>query len=152
MKNIFSMLLWLCILLWNNTATAQIAVGTIIDGTPMLTMTNAQLTDTFAYILNNATLSNSTVESATDSLGQLFYIKCAGTRSNQDNPSKIAIILSVNGNNLVFDNSNGCTMECTASLPCQTCDQVIFERCARQRCSCQSPSGGCNSSISFPNR
>lgn len=66
------MLLWLCILLWNNTATAQIAVGTIIDGTPMLTMTNAQLTDTFAYILNNATLSNSTVESAIDSLGQLF--------------------------------------------------------------------------------
>jgi hypothetical protein len=115
-------------------------------------MTDAQLTDTLAFVLNGATLSNSTMQTGTDSLGQFYYIKASGARPNQTNPSQIAIILSQSGNNLAFFKSggSGCTMECRANLPCDGCDMVIFEKCKRMRCTCNSGSGGCDSSITFP--
>ncbi|MBV6439850.1 MAG: hypothetical protein EPGJADBJ_01504 [Saprospiraceae bacterium] len=138
--------------LFTSIFAQQITVGTISSGVPTLIMTDAQLTDTLSFVLNGATLSNSIILSGTDTLGQYYYIKSAATRPNQSNPSQIAIILSQSGNDLMFitTGGGGCTMECSASLPCSTCDQVIFEKCKRQRCKCTSESGGCNSSITFP--
>jgi len=129
--------------------TAQIKVGAIVNGAPTLIMTDAELTDTLAFVLNGATLANAVAEAGTDTLGLFYYIKAGGIRISQAYPSQIAIILKPDGNDLMFGGA-GCTMECTISLPCSKCDQVIYEKCKRQRCSCASQSGGCNSSITFP--
>jgi hypothetical protein len=129
---------------------SQITVGAIVNGTPTLTMTDAQLTDALDFVLNGATLSSSTMETATDSLGQFYYIKALGTRASQPGLSQIAIILNQNGNALVFNGGSGCEMECIPHHPCVACDQVVFERCKRMRCSCSSGSGGCSSRVVFP--
>ncbi|MFN0013273.1 MAG: hypothetical protein ACKVU2_01880 [Saprospiraceae bacterium] len=132
-------------------ALAQINVGVITNGVPSLTMNDAQLSDTLAFVLNGATLQNSTAEIGTDTLGTYYYIMADGIRSGQANPSQIAVILTSNGSTLMFSSGTGCTMECTTSLPCTKCNQTVLERCKRQTCSCGSASGGCNSSITFPN-
>ncbi len=43
-----------------------------------------------------------------------------------------------------------CTMKCTSAWMCDSCKQVIHERCKSQTCTCESGSGGCSSKISFP--
>ncbi|MEQ1746912.1 MAG: hypothetical protein ABMA02_15875 [Saprospiraceae bacterium] len=132
-------------------ALAQINVGVITNGVPSLTMNVAQLSDTLAFVLNGATLQNSTAEIGTDTLGTYYYIKADGIRSGQANPSQIAVILASNGSTLMFSSGTGCTMESKPSLHCTSCVQTIHERCKRQTCSCKPESRDrtCTSRISF---
>lgn len=150
MKSCFKVPILLVLLAIATRIPAQIKVGELINGEPTLIMSDSELTDTLAFVLNGVTLVNTVAESATDTLGLFYYIKAEGERPNQSVPSKVAVILSLDGNSLLFTNASGCTMECNVNLPCSTCDQVIFEKCKRQRCSCASESGGCSSSITFP--
>ncbi|MBX2892099.1 MAG: hypothetical protein KF734_14310 [Saprospiraceae bacterium] len=138
----------------NAQTPSSIIVGSFVNGIPTLTKTDAELTSSLAFVLNNATLSNAAMSVGTDTLGSYYYILATATRPNQYNPSQMYIILSQNGEDIVFvatGDGSGCTMECIAGLPCTGCDTVVFETCKRMRCTCHSGSGGCNTSITFPN-
>lgn len=134
----------------NVNAQEQITVGTLVGGEPTLYFSDEELTDTLDFVVNGKTLSNCSIESASDSLGVFYYIQAEGTSSTQANPSQIAVILITSGNDFIFDTATGCTMECIAALPCTSCGQTVLERCKRQVCTCNSGSGGCIASITYP--
>ena len=60
MKFIFSIACLLCTQA-HSLFSQQITVGSIVNGVPTLSMTDAQLTDALSFVLNGATLSNSTI-------------------------------------------------------------------------------------------
>jgi hypothetical protein len=131
--------------------TAQnIEVGKIENEIPVLSMDDATLTSTFAFLLKGATLANAQIKSATDSEGSFYYIAAGGQRAPQVS-IKVAIILTQDSNGMLFfDRETGCEMECNASLPCTDYQQIIVERCKNQQCACVEGKGSCNARISFP--
>lgn len=131
----------------------SIMVGAISNGVPVLTKTDAELTSALSPVLHGATLAHSTIKTAMDSLGQYYYIRSEASRSGQPNASRIVAILFQNGTDLQFvmrGDHAGCTMECVPNLRCPGCDQVIFDRCKSQRCTCNSPGGGSKARVTFP--
>ena len=56
----------------------------------------------------------------------------------------------VKGKTYYLVDPQGCEMKCTQTGGCNKCTQEITERCKSQTCSCDSPSGGCEGSITFP--
>ena len=131
-------------------AAQNIEVGKIENDTPVLSMDDATLTNTFAFLLKGATLTNAEIKSATDSDGSYYYIAADGQRTPQVS-IKVALILTQNSNGvLYFDRETGCEMECNASLPCTNYQQIILERCKNQQCACIEGKGSCNARISFP--
>ncbi|MFN0013272.1 MAG: hypothetical protein ACKVU2_01875 [Saprospiraceae bacterium] len=139
-------------LFFSGQLLAQINVGHIVNGVPTLTMSDAVLSDTLDFVLDGAILQNSNAQAGTDTFGIFYYIKADGIRNGHANPSQIAVILTVNGNNLEFTSGTGCTMECRPGLHCTACDQTIYEKCKRQTCSCKPANSThtCTASITYP--
>lgn len=149
MKTLKALMSFILLASANLSPAQQITVGAIIDDSPVLNLTDAQLSDTLAFVLNGATLLNAQIVSATDTFGLFYYIRATANRPGQANPSEMAVILSVDGDTLLYDPLGGCTMECIAQLPCTGCSHTILEKCKRQICNCKSNSGGCSSNITF---
>ncbi|MBN8682072.1 MAG: hypothetical protein J0L99_05450 [Chitinophagales bacterium] len=124
-------------------------VGTVSSGgTTALTLSDAQLSAQLSDILNNRSLSNAVIQSATDDMGLFYFIRANVTHVGSTTSGVIIIVLSQSGNTLVFTGDD-CTMECSAGLPCGGCFQNIISRCKSQECKCTTESGGCTSTITF---
>ncbi len=154
MKQLFSTSLVFAVLTLSFSAflgAQNIEVATFQDGLLILKMDDATLSTTFAFVLNDATLSNTQIKSATDAEGTFYYISANGQRGSEAN-IKVAIILNqLSTGVLVFDKETGCEMECSVEPSCTAYDQNIIARCKTISCTCTDGTNrGCKSRVIFP--
>ncbi|MBL7796215.1 MAG: hypothetical protein JNJ90_06910 [Saprospiraceae bacterium] len=136
-------------LLTTTEAPTQILIGSLASGEPELRLNDAELNTRLAFTLGGTTLQNAVLYSGSDVHGVYYYVRADGVQTGQNAKTRVAVILSQQGGNLVFDAETGCVLECIPKEPGAICNLNIRERCKEQSC-ISTNGGGCNVRVVFP--
>lgn len=128
---------------------AQVLIGSLASDEPVLRLNDTELNARLAFTLGGTTLQNAALYSGSDVHGVYYYVRADGMRAGQNIPTRVAVILSKQGSNLVFDAETGCVMECIPQQSGTSCELNIHERCKQQTCT-TAGTGGCNVRVVFP--
>ncbi|MFQ5447843.1 MAG: hypothetical protein ACE5FF_13025 [Saprospiraceae bacterium] len=126
---------------------SPVTVGALVDGAPVLTLTDAQLTSALGdYLQSGVSLRDASIASDTTIIDGQFYVLLANSLQSGVT-SQVAFDLRVSGTGLRVT-SGSCQHKCTPEYPCTgSCRLKIIKKCVEIDCTCKQSVGGCASSI-----